>query len=74
LSKIPPNFFIFSRRPDFAAYISDYIRWPVPGDPYLSGQAKPTNKNGNFLMSEKVTGKRADISREPSDQISALCY
>jgi len=33
---------------------------------YSRGQAKPTNKNGKFLMSEKVTGKRADISKEAS--------
>ena len=32
LSKI----FIFFRTPHFAAYISAYIRWPVPGGPYLS--------------------------------------
>ena len=41
---------------------------------YSRGQAKPTNKNGKFLMSEKVTGKRADISREASGQISAPSY
>jgi hypothetical protein len=28
---------------------------------YSRGQAKPTNKNGNSLMAEKVTGKHADM-------------
>ena len=38
---------------------------------YSRGQAKPTNKNGNLVMREKVTGKRADTLREASGQISA---
>ena len=35
-SKIPLKIFIFSRRPNFAAYVMAYISWPVSGVPYLS--------------------------------------
>ena len=39
ISQIRSQFiFYFFESPDFAAlgaYISDYIRWPVLGDPYL---------------------------------------
>jgi len=41
---------------------------------YSRGQAKPTNKNGNSLMAEKVTGKRADTLKEASGQISAKSH
>jgi len=41
---------------------------------YSRGQAKSTNKNGNPLMAEKVTGKRADMLREASGQISAKSH
>jgi len=38
--------------------------------PYSRGQAKPTNKNGNLVMGEKVARKRADTLREASGQFS----
>jgi hypothetical protein len=41
---------------------------------YSRGQAKPTNKNGNSLMAEKVTGKHADMLKEASGQISAKSH
>lgn len=41
---------------------------------YSRGQAKPTNKNGNVLMATKVPGKRADMLREASGQISAKSH
>jgi len=41
---------------------------------YSRGQAKSTNKNGNSLMAEKVTGKCADMLREASGQISAKSH
>ena len=41
---------------------------------YSRGQAKPTNKNGNSLMAEKVTGKHADMLREASGKISAKSH
>jgi hypothetical protein len=41
---------------------------------YSRGQSKSTNKNGNSLMAEKVTGKRADMLREASGQISAQSH
>ena len=41
---------------------------------YSRGQPKSTNKNGNSLMGEKVTGKRVDMAREASGQISAKSH
>ena len=35
-TKMLSKIFIFFRTPHFAAYISAYIRWPVPGGPYLT--------------------------------------
>jgi hypothetical protein len=40
-TKIAASFFIFFRRPDFAAYISNYISWPVPRGPYTPKRAQP---------------------------------
>jgi hypothetical protein len=37
---------------------------------YSRGQAKHANKNGNSVMRSKATGKRADILREASGQVS----
>ena len=41
---------------------------------YSRGQSKSTNKNGNSLMAEKVTGKCADMLRKASGQISAKSH
>ena len=35
-TKMLSKIFIFFWTPHFAAYISAYIRWPVPGGPYLN--------------------------------------
>ena len=35
-TKMLSKIFIFFRTPHFAAYISAYIRWPVPDAPYLN--------------------------------------
>ena len=34
-TKMMSKIFIFFRTSHFATYISTYIRWPVPGVPYL---------------------------------------
>jgi hypothetical protein len=41
---------------------------------YSRGQAKPTNKNGNTLMAEKMPRRCADMLREASGQISVKLY
>ena len=38
---------------------------------YSRGQAKPTNKNGNLVMAEKMLGKHADRLREARGQFSS---
>jgi hypothetical protein len=41
---------------------------------YSCGQAKPTNKNGNTLMTQKMFRKRADMLREAPGQISVKLH
>ena len=37
-------------------------------------QAKPTNKNENYLMARKMPGQHADRLRQAHGQFSSECY
>ena len=41
---------------------------------YSRGQVKPTNKNGNYLMAEKIPGKHADRLRQARGQFSSQSH
>ena len=69
LSKI----FIFFRTPHFAAYISAYIRWPVPGGPYLTtspNESTTSPSHTNTTLTSKTattTNTSASVLKGPDE-------